>query len=172
MTQSCTRSEPESASSDLQWAASWSQDRQTLRISLLRFKTDSHALPASLQFSQFLSQTADSSEPSRQVVTQGTEDGPASGALSTDLAKACQAGRPQEGSQGLSVGSFSLSSLGTPSLWSLNRHLQKTYACRPVPSPACSSLGLVHSGPQRSHLPQTKSPAGTSSFWGIHNVLS
>lgn len=172
MTQSCRQSQPESASSDLQWPASWSQDGQTLRISLLRFRTDSHALPASLQFSQFLSQTADSSEPSQQVVTQGTEDRPASGALGTDLAEACQAGRPQRRLGGLSVGSFSLSSLATLSLWSLSRHLQETCACRPVPNPACSSLGPVHSGPQQSHLPQTKSPAGTSSFWGIHNVLS
>lgn len=171
MTQSCRRCQPESASSDLQWPASWSQDGQTLRTSLLWLRTDIHALPACLQFSQFLSQTADSSEPSRQVVTQGTEDGPASGTLGTDLAKACQAGRPQEESRGLSVGSFSLSSLGTPSLWSLSRHLQKTCACHPVPNPGCSSLGLDHSGPQQSHLPQTKSPAGTSSFGGIHNVV-
>lgn len=154
MTQSCRRCQPESASSDLRWPASWSQDGQTLRTSLLWLRTDIHALPACLQFSQFLSQTADSSEPSRQVVTQGTEDGPASGALGTDLAKACQVGRPQEESRGLSVGSFSLSSLGTPSLWSLqNPQPAENLRLPPSPQPQLQQPGASSQWPSAESSP-------------------
>ena len=100
------------------------------------------------------------------------ENRPSSGAVGTDLAKSRQAGRPQAESQELSVSSFSLSFLGIPSVWSgacrtgQSRDLPKTSTCHGVPSPVPSSLGLLHSGPQLSYLPQTKSPAGTSSFWG------
>ena len=81
------------------------------------------------------------------------EDGPASGALGTDLAKACHAGRPQEGSRGLSVGSFSLSSLGTPQPVEPEQTPAENLRLPPSPQPCLQQPGARSQWPSAESSP-------------------